>query len=145
MSKLIPVLVISMFLVIGCATSPDKLPTTYISPLKYKKYDCDQLTEEIDHVSHRAAELYTSLDKKADNDAAQVGASIILWPTLLFLEGGDGPEATEYSNMKGEFEAIRVAMLRKKCSTEFMSPSPNEIVKAKAKSEAENEISEDDY
>ena len=143
MKNLLPILVITTILVTGCATSPDNLPTTYISPLKYKKYDCEQLTEEIDNVSHRVATLYTSLDNKADNDTAQAAGAILLWPTLFFLEGGDGVEATEYSNLKGEYEAIRVAMLRKKCSTEFLPPSPDEIIKEKEKTESYSQTPSD--
>jgi hypothetical protein len=42
--------------------------------------------------------LYASLKKKADNDTAQMTVGmLLLWPTLFFLEGGDGPEASEYS------------------------------------------------
>ncbi len=133
MKNSLSIIIITTILITGCATSPDNLPTTYISPLKYKKYDCEQLTEEIDNVSHRVATLHTSLENKADNDTAQAAGAILLWPTLFFLEGGDGPEATEYSNLKGAYEAIRVAMLRKKCSTEFLPPSPNEIIKEKEK------------
>ena len=137
MKKLVPIIFAATLITQGCATSPSDLPTTYISPLKFKKYDCDQLAEEIDHVSHRVATLYTSLDNKADADTAQAAGAILLWPTLFFLEGGDGPEATEYANLKGEYEAIRVAMLRKKCSTEYMPPSPDEIVQEKEKNEPE--------
>jgi len=105
----------------------------------------------MDHVSHRTAELYTSLDKKADNDAAQMGVGLVLfWPTLFFLEGGDGPEATEYSNLIGEYEALRSMMVTKKCSSEYMPTSPEEIVQKKveeiaAEYEAMSAEEEDDF
>lgn len=143
MNKLLPLAVLSASILSGCATSPNELPTTYVSPLKYKKYDCDQLIEEMDHVSHRTANLYTTLDKKASTDSAQMGVGLLLlWPALFFLEGGDGPEATEYSNLKGEFKAIRTATVTKKCSTEFIPLSPEEIIK-KNSLEQDQAITED--
>jgi hypothetical protein len=137
MRKNITAFILSMMIIqTGCATQPDKLNTTYVSPLKYKDYDCDQVVMEMDYVSKRTADLYQSLDKKADDDAAQMGIGLVLfWPALFFLEGGDGPEATEYSNLKGEYEALRTATVHKKCSLENMPKSPEEIIKEKAEQE----------
>jgi len=103
-------------LMAGCASQPDKIATTYVSELQYKDYDCDQLSAELGRVSNRAGELYTSLKKTANTDTAQVWGSLLLWPTLLFLEGGDGPEATEYARLKGEKEAIEKVTIQKKCT-----------------------------
>ena len=134
--KISTILVTIVILLSSCATQPDKLSTTYVSPLKYKDYDCDQIIMEMDNVSKRTADLYQRLDKKADDDAAQMGVGLILfWPTLFFLEGGDGPEATEYSNLKGEYEALRTASVQKKCSMENMPKSPEEIIQEKAEEE----------
>lgn len=41
---------------------------------------------------------------------------ILFWPALFFLEGGDGPQAAEYSRLKGEREALQQALVQKKCS-----------------------------
>ncbi len=115
--------------VVGCATQPEEISSTYVSPFRYKDYDCEQIFEEMDYTSHRTAALYQSLDKKADDDAAQMGIGLILfWPALFFLEGGDGPQAVEYSNLKGEFEALRQTGVKKKCSSANFPPSPEEIV-----------------
>ncbi len=125
-------LIISLFVLGGCATQPDELPTTYVSPYKYKDYDCDQLIMEMDYVSHRTATLYQSLKKKADNDAAQMGVGLVLfWPALFFLEGGDGPEAQEYSNLKGEFEAMRKAAIQRKCDAKMFPKSPEQVIAEK--------------
>jgi len=100
----------------GCATAPDKLQTTYVSPLQYKDYSCDQISLEQQGVTRRAGELRTSLDKSASNDNAQMAVGMILfWPALLFLEGGDGPEAAEYSRLKGERDALEKASIQKNC------------------------------
>ena len=65
---------------------------------------------------------------------------VLFWPTLFFLEGGDGPEASEYTQLKGEFEALRTNSVQKKCEIDALSPE--EVLKredAKDKEEsAEN-------
>ncbi len=130
------VTVIAATIVVGCATNPDKISTAYVSPLKYRNYDCDQVAIEMDHVSRRTTDLYFSLKNEADADAAQMGVGLVLfWPTLFFLEGGDGPEAAEYAQLKGEYEALRTTAVEKKCALEDMPPSPEEIIAAKKEEE----------
>jgi len=51
---------------------------------------------------------------------------LLFWPTLFFLEGGDGPEAAQYADLKGEFEALRQASVQKCCEIEM--ESPDEII-----------------
>ena len=105
---------------VGCATQPEKIQAAYISPIQYGNYDCSQLGAESARVTRRANDLYGQLNKLADNDAAQMGVGLILfWPTLFFLEGGDGPEAQEYARLKGERDAIEQARIQKRCGFEF--------------------------
>ena len=126
------ILLVIVFLTSGCATQPSEISATYVSPIKYSKYDCDQIGMEMDYVSKRTVELYQSLNKKADNDTTQMAVGMILfWPTLFFLEGGDGPEATEYANLKGEFKALHQVAIEKKCEMVLALQSPEEIIAAK--------------
>lgn len=116
----------------GCATDPKKISAAYVSPTKYRPFDCDQLATESEHIERRSIELFHSMKKEADADKWQMGVGLILfWPVLFALEGGDGPEAAEYSRLKGEYEAVRVSSVEKKC--EFsQSRDLNEAVKAGA-------------
>ena len=96
-----------------------------MSTLQYKDYDCDQLSAEAARVSRRVSELHGSLKKTADNDAAQMGVGLILfWPTLFFLEGGDGAQAQEYARLKGERDAIEQTSVQKKCGIQFAPTAP---------------------
>jgi len=114
----------------ACATQPDEIQTASVSTLQYMNHDCGQLSLEADRISTRTNELYHNLKKTADNDEVQMGVGLILlWPTLFFLEGGDGPEAQEYARLKGEREAIEKVAIQKKCSIQFQS-----ITKAENKS-----------
>ena len=40
-------------LLFGCASQPKEIQSTYVSPLTFRNYDCDQIAMEMDHVSHR--------------------------------------------------------------------------------------------
>jgi len=86
----------------------------------YKNFDCEQLEMEAERVSRRALELHASLKDTADTDEVQMGVGLILfWPTLFFLEGGDGAEAMEYARIKGERDAIEKRSIKQKCAIEF--------------------------
>lgn len=115
----------STFLLAACASQPDDIQTAYVPTLQYQGYECSQLSAEASRISRRTQELHANLKKKADNDAAQMGVGLVLfWPTLFFLEGGDGPEAQEYARLKGEREAIETASIQKKCGIEFQEAKP---------------------
>jgi len=101
----------------ACASQPEDIPTSYVSPIQYRSFDCEQLAAEAMRVNRRASDLQGILNKTADTDQIQMGVGLILlWPTLFFLEGGDGPQAQEYARLKGEQDAIQQAVTMKKCS-----------------------------
>lgn len=109
----------SAFLV-SCASSPDEMTASYVSPLQYQDYTCKQIGAEAAMVERKVGELYAQLDKKASNDGAQMAAGLILfWPTLFFLEGGDGAEAVEYKRLRGEYDALQKVSIKKNCGLEF--------------------------
>lgn len=118
-----------MLAVTGCATHPDKIATASVSPLQYQTYDCAQIGGELERVSGRANELYAGLKKDADNDTAQMTVGMLLfWPTLFFLEGGDGPEAAEYAKLKGETEALEKVAIQRRCQLPATITAANESV-----------------
>jgi hypothetical protein len=47
---------------------------------------------------------------------------VLFWPALFFLEGGDGPEAVEYAQLQGDFEALQVNATQKNCAIDARSP-----------------------
>ena len=116
----------------GCATKPSKIQAAYVSPLKYKDYDCDMIAIEQTSIERQTNKLYHSLKGEADKDAAQMGIGLILfWPTLFFLEGGDGPEAAEYAQLKGEYDALQDVAVTKKCELEFEENLEHVVVEGK--------------
>ncbi len=113
-------MVAGCLLAVGCASQPDNIKSSYVSPVQYESYDCRQVQSEMQRVSHRASELRGDLKTKADIDAVQMGVGLVLfWPAIFFLEGGDGAEASEYARLKGEKEALEQAAIQKKCGVSF--------------------------
>ena len=116
---------ISIFFVslISCASNPDSIDAAYVSPLKYAPYDCDQIGLELGYDGQRTNTLYASLRQKRTSDNWQMGVGLLLfWPTLFALEGGDGADAAEYAQLKGEFEALRQNSVEKRCGLALRSP-----------------------
>ena len=110
----------------GCATSANKLPTQYVSPIQYQHYDCDQIRAEMARVTRRVGTLKGEIDSNATGDAVATGIGVVLfWPALFFIEG-DGPEAAEYSRLKGEFEALQKAAVEKRCEIEVQNAVTSE-------------------
>ncbi len=107
---------LTMVSMTACATHPDRIPVSYSSPMQYQDYNCNQITGELQRVSRRVDELHGSLAGKASGDAWQMGIGLVLfWPALLFLEFGDGPDATEYGRLRGERESLEKTAIQKEC------------------------------
>ena len=110
-------LAVASTLLAGCATQPEKIQATYVSPLEYGDHSCTQLQMEMTSVNRRAQALHASLKQTANDDTAQMAVGMVLfWPALFFLEGGDGPEATEYAELKGRRDALESAAIQKECA-----------------------------
>ena len=131
----------AVFILGSCASNPDNIDAAYVSPLKYATYDCGQIGQELGYVGQRTNVLYQNLKEKRRGDNWQMGVGLILfWPTLFALEGGDGSDATEYAQLKGEYEALRQNSTQKRCSINMQSP--DEILSAAREADAGGEDEE---
>lgn len=111
--------VIAAAIAAGCASSSSEIRATYVSPMQYNTYSCDQISAEADRVSHRAAEVAGLQDNKATNDAVATGVGVVLfWPALFFMKG-DGQTGAELGRLRGEFDALEQASIQKKCGIQF--------------------------
>ncbi len=123
-------------LLAGCASNPNDINASYVSPLKYATYDCNQIAQEMGYVEQRTNVLYQNLQRKRTNDNWAMGLGMVLfWPALFALDGGDGPEATEYAQVKGEYEALRQTSVEKRCNINMQSP--DDILDAARRAERE--------
>lgn len=110
-------------LLAGCASNPDNISASYISPVQYDGYSCQQLRAEASRLSVRAAEVTGAQSSKASGDAVAMGVGLVLfWPSLFFIKG-DGTTAGEVARLKGEMDAVEQASIAKKCGIKFQKES----------------------
>jgi hypothetical protein len=95
----------------GCAinmpTPASQITGAYVSPLKYEPYDCVALANEISSLSRRENSLVAAQGQRIKTSETQV-----LWTGYGM---GDGVEAAELANVRGEREAVLTAMGKKSC------------------------------
>jgi hypothetical protein len=114
LARLVSYATITTF-VAGCATAGKDVPTSYVSPMQYATFDCDQLRLEGARIGGRVGELTGRLNQAANNDAAIMGAGLLLFWPALFALGGTKQQEAELSRLKGEHDALQVASTNKKC------------------------------
>jgi hypothetical protein len=106
----------------GCASSSADITPAYVSPVAYQGYTCQQLAQEAQAVSTRAASLSGVQDSKRTSDTvATTAAIVVFWPAAFFV-GGDKQTAAELAQMKGQMVAIEQASIQKKCDIQFQKP-----------------------
>ena len=118
------ILTVSVSCVIaGCASKSSEIAPTYVSPMIYQNYNCQQLAQEAQSVSTRAAQIAGVQDQKSTNDAVVTGVAVVIfWPAAFFVKG-DGATAAELGNLRGHMNAIEQASIQKKCGIQFNQPS----------------------
>lgn len=104
------------FLLSGCLnvpTQPDQISGAYVSGFKYEKYSFDQLSVEFDSLSRREAQLVAAQNQRIKSSEVQE-----FWAGYGM---GDGIEASELAVVRGEKEAVRREMDRKR-----LPPTPTD-------------------
>ena len=96
--------------VAGCMnmpTPPSQITGAYVSSLKYDSFDCARLASELASLSRRENQLVTAQNQRVKTSEIQA----FWWG----FGQGDGVEATELANIRGEREAVRSALDAKSC------------------------------
>ena len=105
----------------ACATSPDKISASYVSPLQYQSYDCGQIRTELVRIGQRVDEVTGQQRREATSDAWAMGVGLVLfWPALFFLAGGNDKKE-ELGRLKGEYDALQSAAVQKQCMNQAQS------------------------
>jgi hypothetical protein len=86
----------------GCASASSDTAPSYVSPVVYQSYNCQQLGLEAQGIWQRAAALSGAQDSQRTKDGLVTAAAIVVfWPAAFFV-GGDKQTAAELANMKGQ-------------------------------------------
>ncbi|HEY8567077.1 MAG TPA: hypothetical protein VIL65_16385 [Beijerinckiaceae bacterium] len=105
--------------VAGCASRPEDVAASYVSPVQYAGYSCRQLGEEAQAVSSRAAIASGQQESNRSRDAAVTAAAVVVfWPAAFFV-GGNNSNTAELARLKGQMEAIESASIQKRCGINF--------------------------
>ncbi len=94
----------------GCLnmpTPPSQISPSYTSGLRYENYDCSRLSVELDSLARRENQLVIAQEQRIKTSQVQG----CVWG----FGQGDGIEASELANVRGEKEAVRKAMEVKGC------------------------------
>lgn len=94
----------------GCMNMPtpvSQITGAYVSPLKYEGFECSRLATELASLSRRENQLVSAQTQRVKTSEAQA-----FW---YGYGQGDGIEASELANVRGEREAVRYAMEVKGC------------------------------
>lgn len=102
---------VAAVVVTGCmnlATKPSEITGSYTSDLRYQQYSCDQLGHEVSSLARRENQLVTAQEQRRKSGKVQA-----FW---IGYGTGDGIEAAELANVRGEKEAVRRAFDMKNCA-----------------------------
>jgi len=110
--KLKPVVfaVVTSAFLAGCMNMPtptSQITGSYTSGLKYESFDCSRLAVELDSLARRENQLVIAQEQRIKTSKTQA----FWWG----YGQGDGIEASELANVRGEKEAVRKAMEAKDC------------------------------
>lgn len=102
--------VASLALFAGCMNMPtptSQITASYVSGLRYEAFDCSRLSAESDSLARRENQLVIAQEQRVKTSEVQA----FWWG----YGQGDGIEASELANVRGEKEAVRRAMETKRC------------------------------
>lgn len=95
----------------GCASSPETITASYVSPILYRNLSCDQLAEE----GHRLLAAYQVAAAKQNQAVTGDAVGVLLIGLPLSSMTGNNV-APEVAKIKGEHEAVVRAGREKGCT-----------------------------
>ncbi len=102
---------VTVLMIAGCATNPDKIASAYVPSTEYDGFTCQQLQDAKVQNEEDAALLYADMKtKNRVNTTAGVVGAIVFWPALIFMKGKDAESDARLSELKGRKTAIDKAM-----------------------------------
>ena len=96
----------------GCAASPETIAPSYVSEVGYRSWACKDLAEESGRLSSALSRTSQLQENARTGDT--VGIILLGLPTASMSGQNVAPEV---ARLKGEAEAVRKAMIGKRCST----------------------------
>lgn len=101
---------VATLLLAGCfnlATKPAEISAAYVPASQYASYDCHQLSVELTNLARHKNDLTVAQESRRHSSKVQA-----FW---LGFGNGDGVEAPELANVKGEIFAVQKQRELKGC------------------------------
>lgn len=107
---------IIMFSQLGCTTRPENVAPRYVSPVGYRSWTCDQLSEERTRLVGEVERVAGLQRENANADAALMTVGLVIfWPALFGL-AATTDRRDELSRLRGEYEAVEADRRGKSCT-----------------------------
>ena len=110
-------LLIAVLLLSACSSAKQsgQINKAYVSSAKYNSFTCEQLIQESELIRAREPALAAKVDQhyKSQKNTEAV-AWLLFWPAAFWLDDGS-KEANQLAQVRGELDAVRAAMMSKKC------------------------------
>ncbi len=106
------------YLLVACATPPNKIEPTVVDAQKYESLACDSLRLQAESYNSRIVQERAWLEEahRLQSGWLGVGTWLIFWPELLYPAPEVNKErAQEYARLLGEYNATYEAAVRKQC------------------------------
>ena len=94
----------------GCASTSKDITPSYVSPLQYQNFTCEQLASEEQRLRVRATEIGGRIDEKASRDKLLAAT----FYGIAFV-GGNKDQEAEFARLSGELSALQQTSIMKKC------------------------------
>ncbi len=107
MKKLVMLASLALAGCLNMPTPPSQITGAEVSSLRYESFDCHRLAVEYDRLVRREGRLLIAQSQRVKTSEVQA----FWWG----FGQGDGIEAAELSQVRGEADAVRVAMEQKSC------------------------------
>lgn len=131
--KNIGICILLIGFIFGCSTPPEKIKASYVSPLQYNNFTCNQIRMEIQRVDRKIREVSEAQRQEANKDLAAVAiGACLFWPAFFMTIGQD--HSAELANLKGGFDALEQAAIQKECN---ITKEIEQILMRREKEEAE--------
>jgi hypothetical protein len=72
-------LIVAGLAVAGCASKSNEIAPSYVSPMIYQSYTCQQIAMEAQNVSAHAAEVAGAQDDKRTKDQIATGVAVVVF------------------------------------------------------------------
>lgn len=117
--KMASLISLAIFSVVGCSSAKkaSEVAPAYIPSSNYSGKTCDQLIADAESVRRATPGLEAAVDAhRSQQTTVEVVTWVLFWPAAFALDKGE-KQSADLAQVKGELEAIRQAMVQKRCGS----------------------------